>query len=108
VDLEAIITGEMAEASIVLMLRAGVVTDDDVSQLADEYDLRAGRQQDQRRGEAFRLVAHRLRVALMHVNPPPAIDPQVEYRAQYERRQMRERTAILERRAREADGGNDQ
>lgn len=105
-DAEAIITGEMAEASIVLMLRASVVAEADVLQLADEYDLRAARERDQRRGEAFTMVAHRLRVALTHVDPPPAVDPEVEYRAQYERRQMRERTAILERRAREADGGN--
>ena len=105
-DVEAIISGEMAEASIVLMLRGGVISEDDVLQLAGEYDLRSGRERDQRRGEAFAMTAHRLRVALMHVSPPPAVDPEVEYRAQFERKQMRERTAILERRAREADGGN--
>jgi hypothetical protein len=101
---EARIAAEMAQAAIVLMLRAGLIDRSDVVGLAAEYDLVAGRNKVD--GPILETTAHRLRTALLAADPPPAIDPEVEFRAQYERRQMVERTALYERQARERDGGN--
>ena len=97
---------ELAMAAIVLLLRSGVVKEGDVLQLADEYSLNAGRSRHDR--PMLERVAHMLRLAPMQVAPPPATDPEVEFRAQYERRQMIARTKLIERKQREAgaNGGN--
>lgn len=94
VDDPAGIADGMAEAALILMLRAGTVTEEAVTGLADEYDRRASWASG---AEAERLaqVAHRLRVAIVSINPAPVVDPATEFRAQFLRKQMAERTARL-------------
>ena len=104
---EAAVSGEIAEASLVLMLRAGLIQNVDVLAIADEYELRAGRERCQVRSGVLVEAAHRLRTALLNVASPPKVDPAVEFQAAFERKQIRLRTAYLDRKRREADGGND-
>ncbi len=92
--------GLIAEAGIVLLVRSGAIAEADVLALADEYDRRAGWAADPTSQASYVEAAHRLRSALLSVPEAPRADPAVEFRAAYERRQMRERTAILAR-----DGG---
>lgn len=87
----------MAEATLTLLLRAGVVEEAAVSALADEYDRRASWERDPVAKEVLEQTAHGLRLALL-APETPMIDPASQFRADYERRQMRARTKMLERR----------
>lgn len=90
----------MAQATMTLLLRAGVLDDDDVMALAEEYDRRASWERDPVVKEAMEQTAHGLRLAPFGTDEAPYVDPAAEHRAQFERQQMRERTAMIERKAR--------
>lgn len=92
----------MAEATLILLLRAGLLDPDDVATLADEYDRRAGWESRGEAREALEQTAHGLRLALLSTDEAPDVDPTVEARAQFQRQQMRQRTAMLEGPADEA------
>ena len=92
----------MAEATLILMLRAGLVDPDDVTALADEYDRRASWESRDEAREALEQTAHGLRLALLSTDEAPDVDPTVEARAQFQRHQMRQRTAMMEGPADEA------
>ncbi|RSV15682.1 hypothetical protein CA235_07470 [Sphingomonas sp. ABOLF] len=83
------------------LVRAGVLTDDMVENVALRFDGLAHEYRGSDGGEQYSHLAFAARLL-----PGRARAPTVsERRAEYERRQMRERTAILERRAKEQ--GND-
>lgn len=85
----------MAQATMTLLLRAGVIDDDAVMSLAEEYDRRASWERDPDVKEALAQTAHGLRLAPFAVAEAPLVDPASEHRAQFEREQMRRRTAML-------------
>ena len=87
----------MAQATLTLLLRAGVLEEDNVLSLADEYDRRASWEKDPRVKEALEQTAHGLRLAPLGLGEAPIVDPAVEFRAEFEREQIRKRTAMLER-----------
>lgn len=93
----------MAQATLTLLLRAGVLTKNSVLDLADEYDRRASWENEAQVKEALEQTAHGLRLALFSLDPAPMANPASEHRAQLERKQIRARTAMLERKAREGD-----
>ena len=86
----------MAEATLILLLRAGLIDPGDVNALADEYERRAGWERRDKAREALEQTAHGLRLALLSTDEAPDVDPAVEARAQFQRQQMRQRTAMLE------------
>lgn len=92
----------LGDAAIVLMLRANLISESDVLGLADEYDRRASWDRSESESNRLRAMAHRLRVVLMEVDPAPMTDPAVEYRAQFERDQIRRRTEYYARKNDEA------
>jgi len=89
----------MAQATLILLLRAGLLDDGDVRKLADEYDRRASWESDPEAKEAMEQTAHGLRLALLGTDEAPEVDPASEFRAQFERDQIRKRTAMIERKA---------
>jgi len=87
----------MAQATLTLLIRAGVLENGAVEALADEMDRRGSWESEPDAKDAFREVAHGLRVAALHGgNEAPLVDPAVEHRAQFERDQIRRRTARME------------
>ena len=87
----------LAEATLILLIRSGGIEDGEVEKLADELDRRGSWEHREEVQEAFRDVARGLRVALLTgAREAPMVNPEVEHRAQYEREQMRRRTARLE------------
>lgn len=85
----------MAQATMTLLLRAGVLDEDDVMALAEEYERRASWERDPAAKEAMEQTAHGLRLAPFGLDEAPMVDPASEHRAQYEREQMRRRTAMI-------------
>ena len=87
----------LAEATLILLIRSGAIEDGEVEKLADELDRRGSWERREEAQEAYREVAHGLRVAmLIGAAEAPMVNPEVEHRARYEREQMRRRTARLE------------
>lgn len=82
-----------ADSLLKLMLRSGVIDEAAALAMADEHDLLASRNPGS--ASDHQHVAHLLRLAVLDHGPPPAVDPRVEFEADFRRRQMRERTAIL-------------
>lgn len=93
-DGDPISTG-MCNAILKLLVRADLVAEDAVLEVAEEYDLLASRSRHDSERERNERIAHLLRCAMMEVEPPPAVDPAVEFEAEFRRRQMVERTAHL-------------
>ncbi|GGB15124.1 hypothetical protein GCM10011380_00670 [Sphingomonas metalli] len=89
------INAGLAVAAIKLMVRAGTISEAAVVALAREYDLLADRSPYAHEAEIQRGIAHQLRAILLDLDPPPAIDPASERRAQFLREQMKERTAMI-------------
>lgn len=87
----------LAEATLILLIRSGVIEDGAVEKLANELDRRGSWERQDETRDAFRDVARGLRVALLAgAAEAPMVNPEVEHRAQYEREQMRRRTARME------------
>jgi hypothetical protein len=86
----------MAQATMTLLLRAGVLDEDAIMALAEEYERRASWERDPTAKEAMEQTAHGLRLAPFGLEEAPLVDPASEHRAQYEREQMRKRTAMIE------------
>ncbi|MBB4616907.1 hypothetical protein [Sphingomonas abaci] len=101
-DDEDRITAGVSEAVLKLIVRAGVVSEDDVLAIASEYDTLAGRAPQHEVG-VHEMVAHRLRCVLLDLDPPPAVDPAREFEAQFQREQIRLRTAMIARKAKDTD-----
>ena len=87
----------MAQATITLLLRAGVLDDDAVIGLAEEYDRRASWETDPVAKQALEQTAHGLRLAPFGLDEAPIVHPDTESRAQHEREQIRRRTAMIGR-----------
>lgn len=82
-----------AESLLKLMLREGLVDDAAVLAMADEHHLLAERSPHQ--AEARNELATAMRMAVIDHGPPPATDPRVQFEADFRRKQMVERTAML-------------
>lgn len=82
-----------AESILKVLVRGGVLQVADILKIADEQDVLAER--NPREADMRREVAHLLRTAVLDVGPPPAVDPRVQYEADFRRRQMIERTAMI-------------
>jgi len=93
----------MAQATMTLLLRAGVLDEDAVMSLAEEYERRAGWEEDPAAKEALEQTAHGLRLAPFGLEPAPEVNPASEFQAQFQRDQIRKRTAMIERAAGERD-----
>lgn len=93
----AVVDDLIPEATILMMMRAGLIDEEAVSAMADEYDRRAKWASHDHERELFSMTAHRLRVIALMNDPPPGKDPAIEGEAQWRRQQIRDRTAWLER-----------
>jgi len=82
-----------AESVLRLLVRGGLVAEEDVLALADEHETLADRNPHQ--AEVRRDTAHQLRCALIDLEPPPTVDPASEMRAALLRKQIVERTRML-------------
>lgn len=96
------INAGVSEAVLKLIVRAGIVSEDDVLAMASEYDTLANRAA-QHEAEVHGMVAHRLRCVLLGLDPPPSVDPAREFEAQFQRDQIRARTAMIARQAKDSD-----
>lgn len=94
----------MIEALWITLMRARVIRQDQLLATADEIDDAARHIESEEERDRQHAVARALRCILLHVDGAP--EPASEMRAQFQRRQMRERTALIERAAK-PDGGND-
>jgi len=102
VDDEDRINAGVSEAVLRLIVRAGIISEDDVLAMAAEHDTLAGRASPHDAG-VHEMVAHRLRCVLLDLDPPPAVDPAREFEAQFQRDQIRARTAMIARQAKDTD-----
>jgi len=93
-DGDPISTG-MCNAILKLLVRADLIAEESVPEVAQEYDLLASRSGHDIERERNERIAHLLRCAMLEVDPPPAVDPAIEFEAAFRRRQMRERTERL-------------
>ncbi|TDN81786.1 hypothetical protein [Stakelama pacifica] len=76
------------------MIRAELIGPEALVDLADEYDTRASRERVKELADQLSMTAHRLRVLAIDHDPPPAVDPESQMRAEYLRKRMWERGAI--------------
>lgn len=101
-DDEDRINAGISEAVLKLIVRSGIVSESAVLAMADEHDTLAKRASPHE-ARVHEMVAHRLRCVLLDLDPPPAVDPAREFEAQFQRDQIRFRTAMIARKAEDGD-----